>query len=322
MKRAVTVFILALMVALVAPTLHADVKTRSKSTIKFEGLMGRVMGMAIDTDVDQTVAVRGSRMATRDGDDGQIIDLAEEKIYTVDYDDRNYTVKTFDEMRAELEQLKASMQDSMAQQREQQGPQADEPTASMQLEFDVSVDETGQTSRIADLDTRQVIMTITARQQNQTLNEGGGFVMTSDMWLAPAQPGADEIVDFYMQYAQAVYGEALGLDPRQAAGMTAMFPALGGLSSKMVEEAKKMQGTPIRTESVFETVKSAAQMQAAGAQQPSGGGFGGMLARRLGGNRDAEQRGKVMTTTNELESISTTVTDADVSIPAGFTEKR
>jgi len=115
-------------------------------------------------------------------------------------------------MRAELEELKKSMEDSMAQQREQQET-AEEPPPSLELEFDVSVDETGETKRISDLDTRQVIMTITARQKDKTLEEGGGFVMTNDMWLAPSQAAAQEITDFFMQYAQAVYGEALGIDP-------------------------------------------------------------------------------------------------------------
>lgn len=321
MKRYAVWSSLALIVALAAPALRADVKTRSKTTIKFEGMMGRIMSMAVDNDVEQTVSVRGSRMATRDGDNGQIVDLTEEKVYTLDYDDRRYTVKTFAEMRAELEELKKRMQESAAAQQPQQDPAQEQPP-SLELEFDVAVDETGETRRIADLDTRQVILTITARQKDQTLEQGGGFVMTNDLWLAPEQPGAQEIVDFTMKYAQAVYGEALGIDPRQAASISAMLPALGDLSSKMVEESKKLQGTPIRTVTVFETVRSEEQMKAAQAQQPSGGGgFGGMLARRLGGNRNATPRSTVMTTTHELQSISTTVTDADVTIPEGFRER-
>jgi len=323
MKRYAVWSSLALIVALAAPTLRADVKTRSKTTIKFEGMMGRIMSMAVDNDVEQTMAVRGSRMSTRDGDNGQIIDLAEERIYTLDYDDKAYTVKTFAEMRAELEELKKKMQESAAAQQPQQQDPAQEPPPSLELEFDVSVDETGETKRIAGLDTRQVILTITARQKGQTLEQGGGFVMTNDMWLAPEQPGAQEIVDFTMKYAQAVYGEALGIDPRQAASMSALFPALGDLSTRMIEEGKKMQGTPVRTESVFETVRSEEQMKAAQAQQPSGGGgLGGMLARRLAGNRNVSPRSTVMTTTHELESISTAVTDADVSIPEGFRERQ
>ena len=322
MKRYATWSVLILIVALVAPSVGADVKTRSKTTIKFEGMMGRIMSMAIDNDVEQTVAVRGSRMSTRDGDTGQIIDLAEEKIYAVDYDDKAYTVKTFAEMRAELEELKKQMAESVAAQQPPTEDPAQEAPPAVELEFDVSVDETGETKRIANLDTRQVIMTLTARQKGRTLEDGGGFVMTNDMWLAPAQPEAQEIVDFTMKYAQAVYGEALGIDPRQAASMSALFPALGDLSSKMIEEAKKMQGTPIRTESTFETVKSAEQMQSQPQPSGGGGGLGGMLARRLGGNRNASPRSTVMTTTHELESITTTVTDADVSIPEGFRERQ
>jgi hypothetical protein len=147
--------------------------------------------------------------------------------------------------------------------------------------------------------------------------------MTNDMWLGSEQPAVQEISAFMMKYAQAVYGEALGIDPRQAASLSALIPALGNLTTRMMEEGQKLQGTPLMTVSTFETVKSEEQVKAAQAQQPSGGGgLGGMLARRLAGNRNVEPRTKVMTSTHELESISTSVTDADVAIPEGFTEKR
>jgi hypothetical protein len=46
-----------------------------------------------------------------------------------------------------------------------------------------------------------------------------------------------------------------------------------------------------------------------------------MLSRRL--NRGAsEPRSTIMTTTHQLESVSTSVTDADVAIPTGFKEKK
>ncbi len=316
MNRIVQSLIVMLAVALAAPVLEADVKTRSKTTIEFEGLMGRIMSMAIDNDTDQTVAVRGNRMSTRDGDTGQIIDLAEERVYTIDYDDKRYRVQTFAEIRAELEELREKMEESAAS-REDAQAQPD----SLNLEFEVSVDETGKTDRIAGFDARQVILTITAHPAGQTLEQGGGFVMTNDMWLVPVQPAVQEIADFTAKYAQAVYGEALGIDPRQAISMTALVPALATFSERMSEEAGKLEGTAVRTKTVFESVRSEAQMKEAQAQQPSGGGLGGMLARRIAGNRNTNPRSTVMTTTHELGSISTTVTDADVSIPADFRER-
>jgi hypothetical protein len=317
MHRLTMSLTVVLALALTAPALQADVKTRSKSTIQFEGLMGRIMNMAIDNDTDATVAVRGNRMSTRDGDNGQIIDLAEERVYTIDYDDRRYRVQTFAEIRAELEELRKKMEESAAS---REGAQDQPP--SLDMEFEVAVDQTGKTDRINGMDARQVILTITAHPKGQTLEQGGGFVMTNDMWLIPTRPEVQEIAEFTAKYAQAVYGEALGIDPRQAVSMAALIPALGTFAARMQEEAEKLDGTAIRSRTVFETVRSEAQMKEAQSQNSGGGGIGGMLARRLAGNRNNSPRSTVMTTTHELSSISTDVTDADVQIPEGFRERR
>jgi hypothetical protein len=45
MKRYATWFALLVLALVVAPVLRADVKTREKSSTKFEGLMGRFIGM-------------------------------------------------------------------------------------------------------------------------------------------------------------------------------------------------------------------------------------------------------------------------------------
>jgi hypothetical protein len=76
------------------------------------------------------------------------------------------------------------------------------------------------------------------------------------------------------------------------------------------------------TVTTFETVRSEEQLKQAQAQQPSGGGgIGGMLARRLASRNAPQARSTMMTTTHEVESVSTSVSDADVAIPAGFKEK-
>jgi hypothetical protein len=72
-------------------------------------------------------------------------------------------------------------------------------------------------------------------------------------------------------------------------------------------------------------VKSAEQMKEASSNQQSGGGggLGGALGRRLMGNRAQPQaRSKVLTTTHELLSVNTTVTDGDLAIPVGYKEKK
>jgi len=131
----------------------------------------------------------------------------------------------------------------------------------------------------------------------------------------------DELTAFELRYVKAVYGESILGDVQQMAGVMAMYPAFAGMASRMQEEGHKLDGTSLSTTMTFEAVKSEEQMKAAaGSQQDSGGGgIGGMLGRRIMGNRGEPQaRTKVLTTTHEMLSVDTTVTDADVAIPANL----
>ena len=85
----------------------ADVKTTQKTQIKFEGMLGRMMGMfggkAAREGVVSTVAVKGDRKITTTGDIAEIVDLAEEKVYELNLKDKTYKVITFAEMRKQMD---------------------------------------------------------------------------------------------------------------------------------------------------------------------------------------------------------------------------
>lgn len=323
MTRLSAWFTLALLAALLTPSLRADVKTREKDSFKLEGMLGTLMRMAGGGDeITTTVAVRGNRMSRIDKNRGQIIDLAEENVYSLDMKKKEYTVMTFAEMRAQMEKARAEAEKNMAAMQQPDQP-GEAPPAGVALELDVKVDETGERKSFAGQDARRVVLSITARQKGMTLEEGGGFVMTTDMWLAPEQPAVREIGEFSLKFFQAVYGDALGFDPQQTAGLSAMFPAFGNLAERMQEESGKLQGSPLMSTTTFDAVKSEDQMEQAQAQQPSsGGGLSGMLSRRLASRNAPVARSTMMTSTHEVESVSTSVSDADVAIPNGFKEKR
>ena len=84
---------------------YADVKTREQSSIKFEGMLGKVVNFLSrgkDTAINSTTAVKGSRKATTNDVSGEIIDLSEEKVYTLDFKKKEYTVETFDQIRQRM----------------------------------------------------------------------------------------------------------------------------------------------------------------------------------------------------------------------------
>ena len=85
---------------------QAEVKTREKSQVKLEGMLGRMAGMfggkAVKEGVISSTAVKGNRKATMNDMRGQIVDLSEEKVYDLDMQKKTYEVTTFDEIRRRM----------------------------------------------------------------------------------------------------------------------------------------------------------------------------------------------------------------------------
>jgi hypothetical protein len=324
MKRSLTWTALAATAALMAPATYADVKTREKTTFSMEGVMGGLVrmfgGKAAKEGVTSTVAVKGDRKASISDVGGEIVDLTEERVYTLDTGKKEYRVKTFAEIRAEFEKAKAEAEKQAREAEPEQKEQMEE--AGRQLEFDVNVSETGERKTIAGREARQVILTIAGREKGQTLESGGGFVLTNDMWIGPRVAALDELAQFQMKYFQAVYGSAFTAgDMQQMVGLIAMYPSFVKMAERLRTESGKLEGTPLATTTTFEGVKSEAQMKQASEQSSNsgGGGLGGMLARRMMRNRaEPQARSKVLTTTHEMLSIDTTVGDADVALPANY----
>jgi hypothetical protein len=316
--------------------LLAAVKTEEKSQFKMEGLMGRMMGMfagkAAKEGVISTVSVKGNRKITTNENTSEIIDLAEEKIYELDLKKKSYEVVTFEEMRrrlreAEEKAAKAVKEDS------KEAKEAPE----RQMEMDFSMKETGQKRSIAGYECREAVITITMREKGKTLEEAGGMVMTSHIWLGPSIPAMKEITDFNMRYAKAM-ALAMGVgSAEQMAMMTAMYPGIKNMMGKM--QNVNMEGTPILTEMTTEAVKTQAQIaqeqnQKKEQEGDSSGvssvrGIGSMLGRKLSRKKDPEagadkpnDRSTIFTTTHELLKIETSVPDSDMALPSGFKEKK
>jgi hypothetical protein len=131
-------------------------------------------------------------------------------------------------------------------------------------------------------------------------------------------------MEFELKFVRAVYGEQFAADMQQMASVLAMYPAYKTMASQMQTQGGKLQGTPLSTTMVFEAVKSAEEMKDAGSDSSSsGGGLGGMFAKKLmSGKNKPQQRVKVFTTTHDLLSVDTSVSAEDLAIPAGYKEKK
>ena len=312
---------------------HADVRSEEKSLVRFEGALGRVVnffgGKATKDGIVSTVAVRGDRKVTMNDSTGQIVDLREEKVYDLDLRKKTYTVTTFAEMRKQMEEARRKAAEQAASEEPEMSNKSD-PDERPEVEIDFDLKESGQRRVVNGFDAREVVMTVVAREKGKTLEQAGGLVMTTNTWLAAQVPGLSEVAAFDRRYAEKLHGPML-FDAQQMAAMMAMYPMLQAAMARMQKENVNLDGTALLTVLKVEAVKNPEQ-QASAADEPSPasaglGGLGGRLARRMmRKNTDeaatsAPGRVTVMTMQHEVLKVTSAVADAELAIPAGFTQR-
>jgi hypothetical protein len=308
------------LLALLATPALADVKTRDKGQVKFEGMLGTMMrmfgGKALSEGIVSTNAVKGNRKATLNDMTGRIVDLDEQKVYDLDMKKKTYTVTTFDELR---QKLREAQERAAKEAKEAPGEPTQPSSSEKQFEFDFDVKETGQTRAIAGHDARQVIMIVTVREKGKTLEESGGVVLTADSWLGPDIPALKELAEFEMKYWKAIAPESALVSAEQMAAIAALYPMIKPAMDRINQEKVNLKGTPLATSMTFEAVKSKAQIEEQ-SKSSSGGGLSGMLARKIA-KKDDKPRATIFTMNTETLEIGTAVAATDLDIPAGFKVK-
>jgi hypothetical protein len=313
-------------------TLRADVRADQKTHVEFGGMLGRMVnffgGKAAKEGVVSTVAVKGERKATLNEQTGQIVDLAEEKVYDLDLRKKSYKVTTFAELRRRMEEAQKKAEEDARKQDGRDAP-ASNPNEK-QMEVDVNVRNTGEKKAINGFDTHQVIMTITLREKGKSVEQGGGLVTTTDLWLAPKIAAMKEIADFDIRYAQKLYGGMFtGVSAEQMAAAMALYPMMKQALGRMSTEGAKLDGTAIMTTVTMDAVKSEAEIaqQTASDEKPAAGlgGLLGGLAKKAAAKRgddSSKARTTFMTSTNEVLKVATAVEPADVAVPPAFKENK
>ena len=337
MKRAsLAALLAACALTLASTTLVADVRSDEKTHVEFSGMMGRMAGMlggkSAREGLTSTVAVKGDRKATLSEASGQIVDLMEEKVYDLDIKKKNYRVTTFAELRKRMEEARKKTAENAAKEQDKQ-PEPDKNQKQMEIDFNVR--NTGEKKAINGFDTHQVVITVTVREKGKKLEESGGMVLTSDMWLAPKIAAMKEVAEFDARYAKALYGSMLaGVSPEQIGMALAMYPAMKDAIAKMNVEGGKIDGTAILTTTTTESVKSAAQLaeEAKGQDDNTAASPAGGLSGALGGfakkamkkkpEGGPQARSTIFTSTHEVLKVATDVAAADVAVPAGFKESK
>jgi hypothetical protein len=300
----------------------AEGSVQQKTRVQLGGVIGGIAnvfgGKAAREGVTSTTAIKGNQRLTTNDRSGELVDLSEEKIYRIDYGRKSYEVVAFDELREQYEEAKKE-----AAEEAEENKKSNKKEEGPEYEVDFDVKETGQKQEINGFSTKQVIVTVTVREKGKKLEQSGGAVLTSDMWMGPKVPAMAEINAFNAKYFKQLYGDATA-EMQQMAVLMATTPTFGKAMKEFSKKRGSFDGEAIRTTLTFETVAAPGQ-QGEQEEESSGGIVGGLLNRAMKkrqenkGEASQPGRAKLFESTTELLSVSKDA--GDVSVPAGFKQK-
>ncbi len=242
-------------------------------------MIGRMGGGSMKTAFqDQTfnVFIKGPKMARLGPLVSTIYDLDAGTITTVNNDKQTYFVQTFDQLRQQMEQM---------QQRMNRGQSGD-------LQYDIKVENTGQSRDINGQKASETLMTLTAKSESAY----SGMVVKVHLWSVEPNDAMKEAVDYSKRLSQK-FAYAFG----------GFSPALGGASAGInaaMKEAMKQNGYPVLSEIEITGVSSPM------AHNPTA---------HEGGDSNAPA---LQMQTESSNFASGAVDDSKFSVPAGYKEQQ
>ncbi len=240
------------------PTASAQmVQYTTETTFKIDafGVLGGMLGRK---PVTSMTYVTRDRMATVTGDAGSIVSLPDRILTSVDFKRRTYREMTFEQMVAMAENMAADVQ-----QEANDAAPAEGDSVRVTYEFDVSVDDLGETETISGVSTERKLITIELRytaegtdETGQTETASGKFFAVTDAWVGEGAEGHAIVQDFTRAYAAEF---AMAIDPSSSpvASLGQILQQdgrIGPAFERMAEEMKKLNGTPLRSTTYIVTV--------------------------------------------------------------------
>jgi len=148
---------------------------------KFAGAFSKQAHQITDP-TNSTILVKGNRMAHINPETTEIVDLDQETVTKIDHIKKQYSVVTFQEMRAAMEE---AMRKAQAEPKQTPPPQTINNTPPPEMKFKVTVTNTGATKQVAGLAASESILKMTMQAKDQQSGQTGNMAITNDMWMAP-----------------------------------------------------------------------------------------------------------------------------------------
>jgi hypothetical protein len=255
------------------------------SMAKFAGAFTK-QAHSITDPTNSTILVKGNRMAHINQETTEIIDLDKETITNIDHTKKQYTVVTFQEMRAAAEEAMRK-----AQEQSQQAPPQPQPaskgTPPPEMKFKVTVNNTGASKQVAGLAASESILKMSMEAKDQQSGQTGNIAITNDMWMAPEIPGYGEVRDFNSRMAVKMGTVFSGAIPHSITPqMPGVQPGMFSGMADMAKEMSKIQGVPVSQIIRMGTTADGSPLPAASEAPlpPSNGPNGGAIANQAANN--------------------------------------
>jgi hypothetical protein len=215
------------------------------SMAKFAGAFTK-QAHSITDPTNSTILVKGNRMAHINQETTEIIDLDHETVTNIDHTKKQYTVVTFQEMRAAAEEAMRKAQEQPKQAPPPPPPPTSNTPPPPEMKFKVTVTNTGASKQVAGLAASESILKMSMEAKDQQSGKTGNIAITNDMWMAPEIPGYGEVRDFNSRMAVKMGSVFSGSLPSSVTPqMPGMQPGMFSGMADMAKEMSKLKGVPV-----------------------------------------------------------------------------
>jgi hypothetical protein len=295
--------------------------------MKFVGVFSKDARQATQGSTS-TISLKGNKMRREDSlGTAEIIDLDGRRIIHIDNKKKTYSIMTFDEMKAQMEEARRKAAEQQAKHNKEQQSQ-------VKIVPRVKVSAGSGTKKLLNYTAKEMKVRVDMEMQSDDPKAKGqtaNMWVNSDAWIAPVK-GYDEMKRFYLRMAKElnwVPGAVLGANPQ-------ITPAM----AEYHKTAANFDGMPLLS---LVSVGMEGQPGQAGAPQAaqedkkqSGGnplthGIGGLFGKKKkkdaqddssaksGAPAPASPRNSMLDTSVEVTSVSTSAVDAGLfTIPQGY----
>ena len=275
---------------------HADVTMQEQMSLSGSGMM-KMANMSGTT----TTVISGTRARTESnmrfesammrtfaggaGDQVEIVQLDQDKIYSLNTKKKTYTETTFAEQRAKMQEAMDAMNKGQASQ--QQATSGVDESECEWSEPKSEVKRSGEKALIGGFQAERVTVTATQSCRNKKNGQVCDFGIALDQWLAPGFEASSEAQKYQLAYAEKLgLGAASSRDFAERA--QSMFGRYKGIWSELGTKMAELNLKGYAVKSSFGLGVGGPQCQSTQETQAQGGpqsppSIGGALGGALGG---------------------------------------